>query len=228
MDFSVVEVETLPDIAGARQVYGLAPDVSDKNVAKVIFHRFQRSGDQPRFLPAGLSLISAVSVVSFRDQCLSLSSWSREQTDEADLLKALARHQAKLSGELVAWNAERNLSQLFAVRAMVVGCATPPVTDVSLADLLGEPGGTEHDRTILASRLGIACESVTTDEDNWEQFLAAGFSPLAKRCLLNAIATARLWLLYCQATGRITSDDHNYLIDQFDSLPAEGRNSVSR
>lgn len=226
MDFSVVEVETLPDIAGARQVYGLASDVSDKNVAKVIFHHLQQTGNQGRFLPPGLAMISAVSVVAFRDQCLSLSSWSRQQDDEASLLKAFSRHRAKLSGEMVVWGSGRNLTQLFAVRSMVVGCAMPPLSLLPLASLLGGSGGDEDGRTVIAGRLGITSESAGSDEGNWEHYRKTGFSPLADKCLLNAVATSRLWLSYCQATGRITADDKCFLVDQIDRLPKKGDGAI--
>lgn len=221
MDVGVLEVEALPDIAGARRVYGLAREVSDKDVAKVIFHHHGRS-DAGRFLAPHLRTIVAVSLLRFRDECLTRALWSvDEEGSEETLIGTLQRQLSAVSGDLVVWDGGRDLAGFFSIRAMVTQRALSPPRMLCLDRVLGADARPDMNRSDLAKRLGIDGEAIPTDEVNWDLFRHEGMAPLLQRCASNATATMKLWLAHGVATGNITVDDHELLLNQLDCLPGD-------
>ena len=218
MDVGVLEVEALPDVAGARRVYGLGREVSDKDVAKVIFHHHGRS-DAGRFLAPHLRRIVAVSLLRFRDECLTRALWSvEEEGSEATLIERLQRHLSAVPGDLVVWDGGRDLAGLFRVRAMVTQRILSPPRMLRLDRILGADARSDMNRNDLAKRLGIPGEGIPADEVNWDVFRHEGMAPLLRRCASNAAATMKLWLAHGVATGEITVDDHELLLSQLDRL----------
>lgn len=222
MDVSVLEVEALPDVAGARRVYQLGREVSDKDVAKVIFHHHGRS-DAGRFLAPHLRTIVAISLLRFRDECLTRALWSvEEEGSEATLIERLQRHLSAVPGDLVVWDGGRDLAGLFSMRSMVTQRVLSPPRMLRLDRVLGADARPDMNRNDLAKRLGISVEGIPTDEVNWDLFRHEGMAPLFRRCASNAAATMKLWLAHGIATGEITFDDHELLLNQFDRLADDG------
>jgi predicted PolB exonuclease-like 3'-5' exonuclease len=221
MDVSVLDVEALPDVAGARRVYGLGREVSDKDVAKVIFHHHGRS-DAGRFLAPHLRTIVAVSLLCVRDERLTRSVWSVEEGDEGTLIEKLHRQLSAVPGDLVVWDGGRNLPALFSVRAMVTRRAMSPRRMLDLDRMLGANARSDMQHSELAKRLGIPGEEIPTDEVNWDVFRDKGMAPLLQRCASNATATMKLWLAHGLATGEVTADDYELLWNQLDRLPDDG------
>jgi predicted PolB exonuclease-like 3'-5' exonuclease len=221
MDVTVLEIEALPDLAGGRRVYGLGREVSDKDVAKVIFHHHGRS-DAGRFLAPHLRTIVAVSLLCFRDERLTRSLWSVEQGNEGSLIEKLHRQLSAVPGELVVWDGGRDLAALFSVRAMVAHRVMSPLRMLCLDRFLGVDTRADMNRSALAKRLGIPGEEIPGDEVNWDFFRAEGMAPLLQRCASNANATMKLWLAHGLATGKVTADDYDLLWNQLDRLPDDG------
>lgn len=221
MDFLVIEAEGLPDIAGARQVYGLAPDLADKDVAKVMFHHHLHSGDAASFLPPHLRTIAAVSLVRCRDDRMERQDLSATAGGERELLGELARAFARQMGPFLVWDGGRNVSTWFAVRALVHRTTWGRSRAQRLeAEVELDPTVPVIARHHLAGRLDIRCAAIPHDESNWQAFRQAGEGRLVERCALNAVATTHLWLRHCLVRDAITADEHKALSDQLTRMTA--------
>ena len=217
MEFLVIEAEGLPDIAGGRQMYGLAPGLPDREVAKVMFHHHLHGGGGAPFLGPHLRAIAAVSLVRCRDERLQRTDLKSAPNGEREVLGELVRISSREHGSLLAWDGERNVSTWLNLRALIHGTSwNPPVvkrveSELDLAD-------TRIDRHHLASRLAIAAVEMPDDQTGWEHFRQTGIAGAVGRCAVNAMATAHLWLRHCLARDVVTADEYEALSDQLSRM----------
>jgi 3'-5' exonuclease len=107
----VFDIETIPDIAGIRRLQGLAPSLSDQEVAQIAFDsRQEKTGSS--FLPHYLQRIVAIACVLRRssregDAVIhigSLKSKTGDLADEAALIRQFFDLIDKHIPQLVSWN----------------------------------------------------------------------------------------------------------------------------
>lgn len=103
MNVLVFDIETIPDVAGGRRLYGLNDDIADEDVARVmVAKRREKTGSE--FLANHLQRIVAISVVRRSRDALSVLSIGDEESTEAELISDFFRGLAKYSPVLVSWN----------------------------------------------------------------------------------------------------------------------------
>lgn len=96
------DIETVPDVALGRRLFGLE-DVSDSDVAKAMaFRQLQRQGSD--FLPLYQHRIVAISVVLSSSNDLKIWSLGSPTSDEEELVQRFFDGLDKYSPELVSWN----------------------------------------------------------------------------------------------------------------------------
>ncbi len=96
------DIETVPDVALGRRLFGLG-DVSDSDVAKAMaFRQLQRQGSD--FLPLYQHRIVAISVVLGSSNDLKIWSLGSPTSDEEELVQRFFDGLDKYSPELVSWN----------------------------------------------------------------------------------------------------------------------------
>lgn len=213
VQFLAIEAEGVPDIAGARRVYGLPPALADEDVAKVVFHH--QLQDRPRMphLATHLRSVAAISLVLCRDDRMQRRDLSVTEEGERALLQELTGVFSADKGPLVVWDGQRDMFSWLSLRALVNGVSWELPAAVRLEDELGLTANpiARHE---LARRLGIAAIEIPDDETSWQGILDTGMTGAVERCALNAAATTRLWLLSCLTRSTITLDDHDALADQ--------------
>ena len=81
----VFDIETVPDVAGARRLWNLE-NLSDEDVAKVmVAKRQQESGGQSEFLRHHLQRVCAIAAVFRHEDKLTVWSLGEEESDEYDI-----------------------------------------------------------------------------------------------------------------------------------------------
>ena len=82
MNVFVFDIETVPDVAGARRLWNLSDELDDEGVAKIMFSkRQQETGGQSDFLRHHLHRIVAISAVLRREDRLSVWSLGDDSAD---------------------------------------------------------------------------------------------------------------------------------------------------
>jgi len=96
------DIETVPDVALGRRLYGL-DGIPDEDVAKAMtFQQMQTAGTE--FLPLYQQRIVAISCVIRRHDDLKVWSLGTPESDEAELVRRFFEGVDKYTPELVSWN----------------------------------------------------------------------------------------------------------------------------
>jgi predicted PolB exonuclease-like 3'-5' exonuclease len=98
----VFDIETIPDIEGARRLYDLH-GLSDEDVARAVFHK-RRQQANTEFLRHHLHKIVAISAVLASGDQFRLWSLGDEDSDEQDLLRRFYAGLERYTPRLVSWN----------------------------------------------------------------------------------------------------------------------------
>lgn len=123
MNVFVFDIETVPDVAAGRLLYGLE-GLSDKNVAEIMFHqRRQESGSE--FLRLHLHRIVAISVVLRTRDIFKVWSLGDPDSPEQDLVRRFFDGLDKFTPTLVSWNGTGFDLPVLHYRALLHGIQAP-------------------------------------------------------------------------------------------------------
>ena len=115
------DIETIPDVAGMRKLYGLPADLPDAEVAEVGFQaRRVKSGSD--FLPVHLHKVAVISCVLRGDEGLKVFSLEGE---EADVIRRFYEGVEKFVPQLVSWNGGGFDLPVLNYRALMHGVPAP-------------------------------------------------------------------------------------------------------
>lgn len=103
MNLFVFDIETIPDVEAGRKIYGLTDELSDKDVAEVMFH-YRRQKDGQDFLPLHLHKIITISAVLRTANKLKIWSLGQADSREEELVQRFYDGIEKFTPTLVSWN----------------------------------------------------------------------------------------------------------------------------
>lgn len=99
----VFDIETIPDIAGLRDLYGLDAAVPEKDVAEMAFQmRRQKTGSD--FLPHHLHRVAAISCVLRENDSFRVWSLGELEEDEGSIIQRFFDGIEKYTPQIVSWN----------------------------------------------------------------------------------------------------------------------------
>ncbi len=206
-----INMETLPDIDGARQMFELPADLQVKDVAKVLFHQHVSTrGRDKIFLQPWQARIAVVCVIAIGDAGAELSSFDMEQYDEIELLQKLYDFLSH-STYSFCWDQGRDLNALLHVRSMIHQLTFDAIPLRTVERRLRIPPGSTSLEAI-AARFGLQSIAMQGDELSWKQYREQGIAPLCKRCRTNVIATAQLGLRHLLTAGELERQRFNQLV----------------
>ncbi|HSN21051.1 MAG TPA: 3'-5' exonuclease [Usitatibacter sp.] len=116
----VFDIETVPDAAGLRKVWGLAPEVSEDAVVELAMQR-RRQATGSDFLPVHLQRVVAVSCVLRSSEGLRIWSLGAPQDGERDIVQRFFDGIEKYTPQLVSWNGSSFDLPVLHYRALVHG-----------------------------------------------------------------------------------------------------------
>ena len=94
------DIETMPDVAGIRQLHGLPADLPDREVAELAF-QMRRTKTGSDFLPPHLQKVAVISCVLRNDEGIRVFSLEGE---ERDVIQRFFDGIEKFVPQLVSWN----------------------------------------------------------------------------------------------------------------------------
>ncbi|MEQ8660272.1 MAG: 3'-5' exonuclease [Gammaproteobacteria bacterium] len=129
MNVFVFDIETVPDVAGARRLWDLG-DLDDAGVAEVMFSkRLQETGGSSDFLRHHLQRVVAISAVFREGDRFNVWSLGDEDADEAELVRRFFEGIERYSPTLVSWNGSGFDLPVLNYRALVHGISAPRYWD---------------------------------------------------------------------------------------------------
>ena len=129
----VFDIETVPDVAGLRTVWGLAPEVSDEAVVELAAQR-RRQTTGSDFLPAHLQRVVAIScALRSRDE-LRIWSLGSPGDGEREIVQRFFDGIEKYTPQLVSWNGSGFDLPVLHYRALFHGVAGARYWDLGEGD----------------------------------------------------------------------------------------------
>lgn len=99
----VFDIETIPDIAGLRQLHELPATLADSEVAEYAFQK-QRAKNGSDFLPHHLQRVIVISCALRSDEGFKVWSLAAPKLDEAEIIQRFFAGIEKYTPQLVSWN----------------------------------------------------------------------------------------------------------------------------
>ncbi|WP_078460053.1 hypothetical protein [Solemya velum gill symbiont] len=226
MNMRFIYCQTLPDIDGARALYDLDESISDKQIAKIIFHHHtQEQGRDAAFLAPFQAMLSVVAMFEIRDFETRLVITDIADRSEMELLAAIA---PRLDGQqALCWDDGHQLEALIKTRALVHAESLMDLQLQPVEEMLSlRPG--DVGLVQMAGRLGITAHKTISDESAWDVYRKEGITPLVDRCRENLLATTLVGLRKMWLADLIDEDECDELSEacrvHANNYPGESRN----
>jgi predicted PolB exonuclease-like 3'-5' exonuclease len=221
----VFDIETVPDVAGARRLWDLE-NLSDEDVAKVmVAKRQQESGGQSEFLRHHLQRVCAIAAVFRHEDKLTVWSLGDETSDEADLLQRFFEGLERFSPTLVSWNGGGFDLPVLQYRALLHGIAAPRYWEtgqddttfrynnylsryhwrhIDLMDVLsGYQPRAVAKLDEIATLMGFPGKLGMTGADVWPAFLAGRLPEIRAYCEVDVLNTYLVYLSFEHMRGNL-------------------------
>ncbi len=215
MNVFVFDIETVPDVAGARRLWGL-DDLDDDGVAAAMYaKRLQETGGNSDFLRHHLHRVVAISAVFREAERFNVWSLGDEDADEAEIIRRFFEGIERYSPTLVSWNGSGFDLPVLHYRALLHGIAAPRYWDTGDEDRSFRYNNylsRYHWRHIdvmdviaafqprafvpldqMASLLGFPGKFGMTGADVWDQFRAGNLKAIRDYCETDVLNT---WLVF--------------------------------
>jgi 3'-5' exonuclease len=220
----VFDIETVPDVAFGRRLYGLA-GLADAQVAKAMFAlRRQHTGGD--FLPPEQHRVVAISCALRRGESFTVWSVGELDSSEAELVQRFFEGIAKYSPNLVSWNGSGFDLPVLTYRAMLAGAQAARFWEMGEADdgfrfnnylnryhwrhtdLMDVLSGFHHRNRVslanmacllqLPGKLGLKGDQV------WETYQRGDLTGIRRYCETDVLNTYLIYLRFEQLRGRLT------------------------
>jgi len=129
----VFDIETVPDVAGLRRLWELAPEASDEAVAELASQR-RRQATGSDFLPCHLHRVVAISCALRDRDAVRVWSLGASGDDEAELVRRFFDGIDKYTPQLVSWNGSGFDLPVLHYRALFHGIGAPKYWDLGEDD----------------------------------------------------------------------------------------------
>jgi predicted PolB exonuclease-like 3'-5' exonuclease len=232
MNVFVFDIETVPDVAGARKLWAL-DNLDDEGVAAVMFSkRQQETGGTSDFLRHHLHRIVAISAVFREGDRINVWSLGDETASEAELIERFFEGIERYTPTLVSWNGSGFDLPVLNYRSLLHGISAPRYWDngdddrafrynnylsryhwrhVDVMDVLA---GFQPRAFVpldqMATLLGFPGKMGVSGADVWSKFLAGELKAIRDYCETDVLNT---WLVYLRLQlfrghlGTVSHDD---------------------
>ncbi len=128
------DIETIPDVAGLRRLYGCGPELTDHEVAEMaLLYRRQQTGGSD-FLPLHLHRVVTISCALREGERFRVFSLSEPEIGEAAIVQRFFDGIERYTPQIVSWNGGGFDLPVLHYRAMLHGVAAPRYWDLGEDD----------------------------------------------------------------------------------------------
>ena len=229
MNVFVFDIETIPDVAAGRRLFGL-DGLADVEVAKVMLHR-QRLASGSDFLRHPLHQIVAIAAVFRHSDKLQVWSLGDESAGEKELVERFFDGIERFSPTLVSWNGGGFDLPVLHYRALLHGVRAPRYWDngsddnnfrwnnylnrfherhTDLMDVLaGYQGRASASLQDIAILLGLPGKLGMDGSKVWDAFGAGELTTIRAYCETDVLNTYLIYLRFLLMRGWL--DEVSYL-----------------
>jgi len=218
------DIETIPDVAGIRQLHELPADLPDAEVAEIAFQR-RRTQTGSDFLPPQLQRVAVISCVMRSDDGIRIFSL---EGAEAEIIQRFYDGVEKYVPQLVSWNGGGFDLPVLNYRALIHGVSAPMFWETGdenrdfrynnyvsryhsrhtdLMDVLAmyqprnnAPLDDVAQLAGLPGKIGVGGAKV------WETYLAGGIAEIRDYCEADTANTYLLYLRYQVLRGILSKE----------------------
>jgi hypothetical protein len=127
------DIETIPDIAGLRQLHDLPATLADAEVAEFAFQK-QRAKNGSDFLPLHLQRVIVISCAMRSDEGFRVWSLAEPKSGEGEIIQRFFDGIAKYTPQIVSWNGGGFDLPVLHYRGLIHGVAAPRYWDLGEDD----------------------------------------------------------------------------------------------
>ncbi len=238
MNCLVFDIETVPDVALGRRLYGLE-GLSDAAVAKAMYAlRRQASGGE--FLSHEQHRIVAISCVLRRGDALKVWSLGDEQAAEPELIERFFDGLERFSPELISWNGSGFDLPVLTYRALAAGVQAPRFWEtgdsdpafrynnylsrfhwrhIDLMDVLsGFQGRGRVSLEHIAQLLGFPGKLGFSGAQVWDAYQAGNLTGIRRYCETDVLNTYLVYLRFELLRGRVSREAHQGELERVRAL----------
>lgn len=228
MNVLVFDIETVPDVANGRRLFGL-DGLSDQEVAQAMFHlRRQENGTE--FLRHPLHRIVAISAVLRRGDSLKVWSLGEPESPERELIQRFFDGLDRFTPTLVSWNGGGFDLPVLHYRALLHGVQAPRYWETGEEDaafrwnnylgryhyrhtdlmdvLSGYQSRAAAPLDEVAALLGFPGKMGMSGAKVWEAYLAGEIQGIRDYCETDVMNTYLVYLRFELIRGRMTPQAH--------------------
>ena len=229
MNTLVFDIETVPDVALGRRLYGLE-GLADGQVAKAMFAlRRQHTGGE--FLPPEQQRVVAISCARRRGESFLVWSVGDLESPEAELVQRFFEGIAKYSPNLVSWNGSGFDLPVLTYRAMLAGVQAARFWEMGdgddefrfnnylnryhwrHTDLMDVLSGFHHRNRVslgnMACLLGLPGKLGFDGSQVWDAWQAGDLAGIRRYCETDVLNTWLIYLRFQQLRGQLTRLQHD-------------------
>ena len=228
MNVVAFDIETVPDVAGGRRVYGL-DDLDDEAVAKAMAQlRWQKTGSE--FLPHHLHRVVAIAIVLHRGDTVRLWSLGDPAAAEAELVGRFFDGLERFTPTLISWNGSGFDLPVLHYRALLNGVAAPRYWEVGEEDrsfrynnylgrfhwrhidLMDVLAGYQHRAAApleeIACMLGLPGKLGRSGAGVWDAYREGDLAGIRDYCEIDVLNTYLIYLRFERMRGGLTSEGY--------------------
>jgi hypothetical protein len=235
MNLFVFDIETVPDVASGRLLYGL-DDLDDSNVAQVMFHKRAAESGGSEFLRHHLQRIVAISVVLWTPDKFKVWSLGDPDSPEAELLQRFFDGIDRFTPTLVSWNGSGFDLPVIHYRSLLHGISAPRYWDNGTEDknfkwnnylsrfherhtdvmdvLAGYQPRAVARLDDIATMLGFPGKMGMDGSKVWDNFQAGGIGGIRDYCETDVLNTYLVYLRFELIRGHISATQYEQSCDQ--------------
>ncbi len=225
MNVFVFDIETVPDVEGARRLYGLG-DLNEAAVAEIMFYKRRQESGGLDFLRLHLHRVVAISVALRSQDRFKIWSLGDPASLEKELLQRFFDGIEKFIPTLVSWNGSAFDLPVIHYRALLHGIAGPRYWDLGdeeqsfrwnnylnryhqrhldLMDVLsGYQSRAAAPLEDIATLLGLPGKMGVSGAKVWEMFQKGEIEAIRNYCETDALNTYLIFLRFELIRGRLS------------------------
>lgn len=224
MNILAFDIETIPDVATGRKLYGLE-GLSDKETAQAMFARRREQTGESEFLRHHLHRVVAISAVLRRENSLAVWSLGEPESDEAELLRRFFDGIERYTPTLISWNGCSFDLPVLHYRCLLHGISAPRYWETGNddqsfrwnnylsryherhTDLMDVLSSYQPRASVpldeMAQLLGFPGKLGRHGSEVWDQFQAGKIGEIRDYCETDALNTYLVYLRYELMRGRL-------------------------
>jgi len=238
MNTLVFDIETVPDVAFGRRLYGL-DGLSDGQVAKAMFalRRQDTGGD---FLPLEQHRVVAISCALRTAEGLRLWSLGDHATPEGELVQRFFDGIEKFSPDLVSWNGSAFDLPVLTYRALLAGVQAPRFWETGAQDrefrynnylsryhwrhtdlmdvLSGFQNRGRASLATVACLLGLPGKLGFEGSQVWDAWQGGNLAGIRRYCETDVLNTWLIYLRFGQLRGQLSREQYLEEVERVKTL----------